>query len=370
MEPPVLCTVSTVKDTPSNLDQFVDRNLRSGANHMFVFLDADDPESEALLRGREHVTVVRTDDAYWAGARPDELTERQVVNANLVNSLVALLPSVDWLAHLDGDECLELDGASLAGLSADVRALRLATREAVSTEHGTRDVTLFKKKLQPGRLQRLVRMGLLPEPSNRLWIKGYLHGKSMVRPGLDLGMGIHRASWRDGSDLEHFRSPEFRVLHYDCVSFEEFVRKWTSHVNGGSTQFRDERLALFRDFERLARDPALDEDVRRDAFLALYRERVEDQVDRLVGTPFLEELDEAWHAHEPRRLPEQDSSDLEKLLPLLASADKRLLLPRLDPAVTIQEVRRVGEGTEHRLRHRIDAAAADAAERLASAGHT
>src|SRR6478735_10433163 len=102
---PLLCTVSTVKDTLGNLEQFVDRNLSSGADHMFVFLESEDPDVEAALRAREHVTVVRTDDAYWSGTRPEELIQRQLVNANLVNSLLTVLPSVDWLAHLDGDEC-------------------------------------------------------------------------------------------------------------------------------------------------------------------------------------------------------------------------------------------------------------------------
>src|SRR5690348_2586309 len=65
----VLCTVSTVKDTRANVEQFVERNLRSGADHMFVFLEADEDGTLAFLRENPHVTAVRTDDAYWVGER-------------------------------------------------------------------------------------------------------------------------------------------------------------------------------------------------------------------------------------------------------------------------------------------------------------
>ena len=83
----LLCTVSTVKDTRSNLAWFVQANLASGADHMFVFLETDDPDVQELLDAEEHVTAVRTDEAYWGGERPDDLNQRQIVNADINSGL-------------------------------------------------------------------------------------------------------------------------------------------------------------------------------------------------------------------------------------------------------------------------------------------
>lgn len=47
---PLVCTVSTVKDTLHNVEAFVGRNLAAGVDHMFVFLDAPDPETQFVAR--------------------------------------------------------------------------------------------------------------------------------------------------------------------------------------------------------------------------------------------------------------------------------------------------------------------------------
>lgn len=366
----MLCTVSTVKDTRENLDRFVRMNLASGADHMFVFLETDDPDVQELLDAEEHVTAVRTDDAYWNGARPDDLNQRQMINANVVNTLLALQPSVTWLAHLDGDECLEIDPEELAEVPADARMVRLAIREAVSTEHGSREVKAFKKKLGPKALERLTREGVLPRPANHVLLKGHLIGKSLVRPALDVTVGIHRSSGPDGVELEHHRGPGFRVLHYDCVSFDEFVRKWTSHAGAGSAAFRDERLMLLRAVERLNGDPELDETRRREGLRTLYKEHVEDDVDLLERKGVLQHWHDDWHHHRPRPFPPEAAAENAALLPLLLAADKQHFRQRRDVLASLGAMRAIASHlgpNQDALRRRLELAVDDARARAASA---
>ena len=56
----MICTVSTVLDTPENVDRFVRRNLAAGVDHMFVFLDAPQPRVRALLDPLPQVTAIGT----------------------------------------------------------------------------------------------------------------------------------------------------------------------------------------------------------------------------------------------------------------------------------------------------------------------
>ena len=365
---PLLCTVSTVKDTLDNVRHFVESNLASGADHMFVFLDEEDPEVEDYLTGREHVTAIRTDETYWAGVRPEELRRRQLVNANLVTTLLAPHESAAWLAHIDGDECLEIDKDELPRLPPDLRCMRLSVREAASTEFGDRHGKLFKKKLGPGNLEELVRLGVLTGPSNRLWLTGHLRGKTLIRPALDLEIRLHRVVRRQGLELPDHRHPSFRVLHYECVSFDEFVRKWTSHVRAGGAAFREERHVLFNAVNRVVSDETLDDRQRRDAMLALYRKHVEDPVDLLTERGFLKPWQEEWHTYHPLGLRPQDREGVDALLALLLAADKSTFEKGSGPSATIEVLLGASEqlGAEHRgLRARVAAAVAAAESRLA-----
>ncbi len=368
---PFLCTVSTVKDTLANVKQFVEANLASGADHMFVFLESDDREILSYLEDREHVTPISTGGDYWGEARPETLVERQLVNANLVNVLLAPLDSVAWLVHIDGDECLEIDKGKLAGLPAEIRCIRLLVREAVSTESGSRDVGLFKKKLGPARLEELVRRGVLETPSNREWIKGHIRGKTLARPALDLEVFVHRVARRRGPEPTHHRDPDFRILHYECVSFDEFVRKWTAHVGAGGAAFREERRPLFAAVERVLRDESLGEDERRDALLGLYKQHAEDPVGLLTELGFLKPPQEGWHAYRPGRLPAQDLEELQALLPLLLGADRNAFGQAAEPHASIDvmlEARDRLDEKHDRLRTRMEAVATEAKRELARWG--
>ncbi|HNJ77798.1 MAG TPA: glycosyltransferase family 2 protein, partial [Marmoricola sp.] len=97
----MIFTVSTVKDSLANVAAFCQRNLGSGADHLFIFLDGPDAEVEAYLAAHPQVTMVVTDSAYWTPSRPQSLNVRQVTNANLAMHALAALPGEHWLFHID-----------------------------------------------------------------------------------------------------------------------------------------------------------------------------------------------------------------------------------------------------------------------------
>src|SRR4051794_24892145 len=168
----MIATVSTVKDSAEGLARFVDRNLRAGADHMFVFLDEGDaaPGLEHL-RSNPHVTAVVTDDDYWGGARPHALKLRQQAEASLAHLLLAAPGWASWLVHLDSDESIHVRRAELEALPPSVRAVRLSVWEAVSSADA-RDVRLFKRQLTASEEAVLHSLG------HRRYFRGHRVGKT------------------------------------------------------------------------------------------------------------------------------------------------------------------------------------------------
>jgi len=190
----MLFTASTVKDTLPNVQRFVAGNLAGGVDHLFVFLDAPDPEVRAFLDGHPNVTCVRTDKTWWRGDRPEQLNVRQRINANLTKALLSGVEGADWLFHIDADEIAQIDRAALARVPADTRVVRLAPLEAVSRKHWDGDPTWFKRLLGKNDLILLQTLGVLDKPSNGAYFHGHLDGKAGIRPSPDLWLTLHQPS--------------------------------------------------------------------------------------------------------------------------------------------------------------------------------
>lgn len=224
----MLFTASTVKDTLPNIQRFVTGNLAGGVDHLFVFLDAGDPEARAWLDEHPHVTCVRTDKSWWHGERPAELNVRQRINANLVKALLSGFDWADWIFHVDADEIVQIDRSVLAAVPQETRVVRLAPLEAVSRKSWDGDPTWFKRLLGKDDLILLQTLGVLDRPSNGAYFHGHVDGKSGVRPALDLWLTLHHGVDADRKELASFEDDRLRLLHYESFSGEDFVRKWTS----------------------------------------------------------------------------------------------------------------------------------------------
>jgi hypothetical protein len=319
----VLCTVSTVKDSRPNIARFVERNLASGADHMFVFLEADEDDTLVFLTEHPHVTPVRTDAGYWHDAEPANLNIRQAVNANVANTVLAVVGCAQWLVHIDGDECLDLDRDRLAALPDEVRCVRLDPLESVSQRQWDGEVTRFKRRLDFADLSLLTSLGVIPSPANAAYFRGHVHGKPGVRPALDLSLTVHRARTRDGHAVEHLGGDFLQLLHYESYSGEEFVRKWQAHLSSGKgAGFKPSRNVVKSAVHALQRNEHLTPEARQDYLWRIYERHVADPVDLLEDLGLLVTPRPELHDRQPAGLPADDAALLDTLLALLVAADK------------------------------------------------
>lgn len=355
----MLCTVSTVKDSRAGVERFVERNLASGADHMFVMLEQDDDELLDLLRDHPHVTPVRTDEAYWRGAEPANLNVRQTANADLVNTLLVFVPVVEWLVHLDGDECLDLDRGVLAELPEEVRCIRLEPLEAVSSEHRDGDVDRFKRLLDVRDLSLLAALGAIGTPANASYFRGHLSGKHGVRPALDLTMGVHRARTRTGGKVEHAGDARLRLLHYDSWSAEEFVRKWETHLGGGEgAVFRSPKNLVRAAVAAVQRNPRLGPAERQEYLRRIYTRKVEDPAELLEDLGLLVTPLPELHEWTPSPFPPDEAELIGSLLGRLVLAPKDAFVSAEDARAPERLVRSIRAGLgadETALAARLDA---------------
>jgi len=325
-DPRLICTVSTVKDTTANVTRFVERNLAAGVDHMFVFLEGPSDQFKetvhALEDYQEHVTPMRVGPRYWNHDRPG-LNQRQVTNAGFVNCLLAPFPEVQWLFHIDGDECLDIDRERLLDLPPDVPCVRLRTREAVSRAHWDGEVSSFKRQLDHEDLCLLTVLGVISGPSNVRYFNGHLGGKLGLRPNPDLRLLIHQVVDSTYTEIEPFEDDFLHLLHYESHSGEEFVRKWLAHLSNGKVPvFSARKDQLRAAIVAVLRNPALTEDQKNELLMELYRSRIEDDFSTLDRLGLLVTPEAALHNHSPNAFAPQDAQAIRRLKELLRRSDK------------------------------------------------
>ena len=297
-----------------------------------------------------HVTAVPTDAAYWNGHRPDHLAARQGVNANLVNLALTMVPEIAWLFSLDADECLHIDRDRLLALDASVRVVRLTTWEAASITDGEElPPRWYKRPLDTDELEMLVERGVLAEPRMTRYFRGHRR-KIGVRPHRRLRMYLHDAETVRGRKLPKHRDPEaLRVLHDESPSFEEFVRKWSAHVQGGGHHAIERRKAIRRTFLALDDHPAMSPEERHAVLERLYVQVALDDVPSLRSLGLLEVPDPSLHRHTPVALDPERRRRMTTMVEALCGIDKSLLAhrPRPRPKRALRHARRrLPEGSE------------------------
>ncbi len=337
----MICTVSTVLDTPENVEKFVRRNLAAGVDHMFVFLDERQPGVQALLDPMPEVTAIGTGDGYWGGSRPPNLNNRQTANANLVRVLLSCLDWPRWLFHIDADECLDIDKDKLLALDATVPAVVLQTLEAVSTPGGDPQER-FKRQLGEEDLALLHLLGVIDRPANTSLFNSHAHGKVGIRPTLDFNLHIHRARYPDRDFVESYEAEWLRLLHYDSTSVEEFIRKWSTHAASVSdSAFGRERAAILASVRSVQRNQSLSDERKQHYFAEIYRRTVQDDVDALADLGFLSTPSPAWHGHLPESLSPDRTATMHRLLAILRATDKNYFRPGRPGFEPVDLLRRV-----------------------------
>ncbi|MFC6287523.1 glycosyltransferase family 2 protein [Nocardioides sp. GCM10027113] len=323
----MLFTATTVKDSPANVGFFVAANLASGVDHMFVFLDAPkDPgqqEVAEMLDADPRVTCIRTGrKAWWGEDRPQSLNVRQRINANWARSALEPLEWVDWLFHVDGDEVALLDRAALDAVPEDRDAVWLAPLEAVSRFRPEARPTQFKRLLDDADLNLLHVLGAIDEPTNQSYFHGHVMGKSGVRPRSGLALTLHDAISPDGKRQERHRDDRLRLLHYDAVSGEEFIRKWTALAQAGPARYRASRQPMAKALKTLA-GKDVPEQVREKYLRRIYELTTLDDVELLDELGLLERVDPERHDTAPRPMTDEQAAALAARVAELRDEPKR-----------------------------------------------
>ncbi len=303
----MLIAASTVKDTLAHVQRFVTGNLGGGLDHLVVFLDApgDDGQDDVRrwLESQPDVTCVRAGRGWWGAQRPGALNERQCTNAGVVKHLLAG-SAAQWVFHIDGDEVVRLDRASLAAVPPGTPAVQLAPREAVSRLDWDREPDLFKRELDEAELRLLHERGVLPEPTNQAYFNGHLQGKAGVRPAAPGWFGLHRVLDADGTAVPAVRDERWELFHYESYSGADFVRKWTAMVGSGPpASYRAGRAAHARALREVI-GAGLAPDVLHDRLVEIYRATTEDDVEALQDLGVLLATDPLAGDHQPRPVPD------------------------------------------------------------------
>ncbi|MFD1341026.1 glycosyltransferase family 2 protein [Litorisediminicola beolgyonensis] len=215
--------VTTAREPAPLIAAFVAHHLALGASRIHLYLDAPDPEIEALLAPVREVRMTFADARFhrhaYGGRRSPRLNRRQRLNAQHAYRR----SEADWLLHLDADEFVmvaDLD-AQLAELPPEIGWLRLVNGERAYLK-GARPRGLFDGVMllpsDNGGLPRWMRRGLFSgqgglRPEGLL---GHARGKSAVRCGQALSMGVH--SPRVKSDLGEAVSGEVAICHFDGLT--------------------------------------------------------------------------------------------------------------------------------------------------------
>ena len=235
--------VATIKAHPKEVLNFVAYHLEQGADHLFIFLDNDNPVAQAALAELDQVTVLRTDDDYWLARnnkRPAKHQVRQTMNATYAYENAG---NLDWLAHIDVDEFL-CPGDSiletLASIAPDVVCARVHPAEALATDgiEGLDPGATYCKAWMPAEIKRRDLESQI-YPSFGGYIRGgfvsHFVGKIFVRTGQEnLTFRIHRATIK-GQEIEpQIALQDVELCHRHITGWESWQKVMGFRMRKGS----------------------------------------------------------------------------------------------------------------------------------------
>ena len=226
---------ATILAPADEIKRFAAYHLEAGAHRLYLYLDAENPEAFASLKGHPKIRVTTCDDAYWqklCGKRPKKHQVRQTHNATHAYHRA---DDVDWLIHMDVDEFLVADrdvGEVLTDLPADQRIARIRPMEALSG-----DATAFKAFIPNGPNRAQIVSELYPTYGN--YIKGgflsHLAGKVFARTGMaGIRVQIHNVFQKNAVIEGPEQNPDIDLAHLHAKSWPEWQAAYRYRIEKGS----------------------------------------------------------------------------------------------------------------------------------------
>lgn len=267
MKLPTWSVVAMIDEPAPLVAAFAQHMLAIGAAQVDLFLDAPNPQAQALLAATDGCRITLCDAAFWAasegGARPSANTARQFVVAGIAMQRAA----TDWLLHCDCDEFLRKPGRllqELADLPDEVThlTLRMAERVSVGAQTG----------LYAGAFRRMdwaygdIGADLHGDKADyfHAGLSGHMMGKSFTRTGRGLRPTVHYAVSDASSDYSLGTPGRYatgtRMLHFDGMTPLHYAIKLMRRVldprSNTPRPISGQRAAQIEHLRGLVSDPA------------------------------------------------------------------------------------------------------------------
>lgn len=254
--------ISTVKAPASQLYLFVNYHLNLGIDHIILFFD--DPEDVAIESFAQYaqVTAISCSSEYWrerSDNRPGSIEERQIINVNHGAEYLSI-QNCDWLIHIDCDELLNpLQPLKQIVGRYKTDVIRFTLLEAVAEQKEYDHIyltTLFKKEGRRIAIRFAKKLGFLQAFFDGEYFRGHTSSKTAVRiiPEFKGRYGIHGPEKSLRATVSN--SESIRLLHFDCVSIDEWKLKWDRRIDGTglALRMRDNRIKQMKLYENAKRE--------------------------------------------------------------------------------------------------------------------
>ena len=227
---PTWATVTTLREPPQRVMEFVAQHLYLGASEIWLYFDDPDDPSMALVAHLPQVRVVPCTKEHRAAVAPRSATHeaRQKANANHAYGQ----SQADWMIHLDADEMVHADRpvpAILAEAQGDV--IRLAPYEQMhyrkASENGRPD-HYFHGALPNSRKGRVASRAMYGGFYKALahGLLSHAVGKHFVRThAAGMELSIH-APFRDKQRALAEETAQARLLHFHGGDWDI----WRAHL--------------------------------------------------------------------------------------------------------------------------------------------
>ena len=234
--------VATVKAPTQAGLNFAAHHLELGADHLFIYLDERNDESQSLLAAHPKITVIRTNQAYWTSDGKKRPPKHQVRQSRNANHAYAQANGVDWLMHMDVDEFLWPQKHSVRTLLSETpsaaQVARVRPVEALAPMHDlpTR-ITHFKAWIsaKQGRAERSRSVYPTFGPYLRGGFLSHVQGKIFVRTGLEgMSIRIHNAFLNDVENPNSVELQNIDLCHFHATDWAEWTQTLAYRHKKGS----------------------------------------------------------------------------------------------------------------------------------------
>ena len=233
--------VSTMREDQSIVACFVAHHLQAEVDEIFLFLDAPDPETEAMLATTPRVRVTICTDAYWQttplGHRPDAVVRRQLLNAEQARKWMRS----DWLIHIDSDEFLVSENSlrqELADLPMNVDLVRIRNLERVFPQDFTPTHVfqgMFRDQIsgEPAEVEKVYGSSAMYLHNG---LSGYSRGKTAMRSNSVRRPRLHPPRQQAKDEPTAHVCASTRLLHFDGFTPLHWVAKLLRRIDTNMTR--------------------------------------------------------------------------------------------------------------------------------------